>query len=51
MAEIENIAYKRSQRGFFGREVLPIEKSGLRTVELHPGQDARRSLPRMGIRR
>ena len=49
MAETENIAYKRSQRGFFGREVLPIEKSGLRTVGLNPGQDARRSLPRMGI--
>ena len=49
MTEIENIAYKRSQRGFFGREVLPIEKSGLRPVELNPGQDVRRSRPRMGM--
>jgi hypothetical protein len=51
MAKIENIVYKRSQPGFFGREALPIEKSGLRTVELQPGRDARRSLPRMGMQR
>jgi hypothetical protein len=29
MAKVENVAYKRSQRTFFGREVFPIDKSGL----------------------
>ena len=45
MAETENIAYKRSQRVFFGRELLPIEKCGLWPVAPDPGRNAARSLP------
>jgi hypothetical protein len=51
MAETENIAYKRSQRVFFGRESLPIEKFGLWPVEPNPGRNAVRSLPRMRTQR
>lgn len=33
MAKVENVAYKRCQCAFFGREVLWIEKSGFWLVE------------------
>jgi hypothetical protein len=54
MAELENVAYKRPQRGFFGREVLGIEKPGqgeTTAVEPNPGRNAARSLPPMSIER
>jgi len=51
MAELENVAYKRSQRAFFGRELLSIENPGLWPVEPNPGLNAARSLPRMSAQR
>jgi hypothetical protein len=51
MAKTENIAYKRSQPAFFGRELLSIEKFGLWPVEPNPGRNAVRSLPLMSIER
>jgi hypothetical protein len=51
MGETENVAYKRSQRAFFGRELLWIEKFGLWPVEPNPGRNAACSLARMGIQR
>jgi hypothetical protein len=49
MAKAENVAYKRSQRAFFGREALPIEKSGFSTVRQNLGRNAARSLPRRSV--
>jgi hypothetical protein len=40
MAKLENVAYKRSQRTFFGRELLGSEKPGLWPVEPNPGRNA-----------
>jgi hypothetical protein len=51
MAEAENVAYKRSQRVFFGREVLLIEKSGLSAVGRNLGRNAAPSLPRRSVER
>ncbi len=51
MAKTENVAYKRSQRAFFGREVLWIEESELWPVERNSGRNAARSLSQMSIER
>jgi hypothetical protein len=51
MAKFENVAYKRSQRAFFGRELLWIEKPRFWPVEPNPGRNASRSLPQMSIER
>jgi len=51
MAKVENVAHKRSQRVFFGREVFPIDKSGLWLFERDPGRNAARTLPLMSIER
>ena len=51
MAKAENIAYRRSQRVFFGREVFPIEKSWFSTVRQNLGRNAVRSQPPMSVER
>jgi hypothetical protein len=51
MAKVENVAYKRSQRAFFGREVLSMEKSGFSAIEGNLGRNAARSLPPMSDER
>jgi hypothetical protein len=49
MAKTENVAYKRSQRAFFGRNPAEFEKSWFWLLVQDLGRNAARSLPPMSV--